>query len=176
MIYFTSDTHFSHKNIIKYSKRPFNSIDEMDETLIKNWNSKISDNDIVNFLGDFCFGDLKRHNEIFHQLNGKKHLIKGNHDKSDIVEKMPWESIADYKEIKFHRHLIILCHYPMRSWNKMHRGSWMLYGHCHANLPELDYMKSTDVGVDNQNYTPVSFDDLKPVMDRRVFRPVDHHF
>lgn len=176
MIFFTSDTHFSHKNIIRHNNRPFENIEEMNAALIDNWNSKVTDNDEIYFLGDFCFGNKKQHNEIFHQLRGVKHLIKGNHDKDDIVDHMPWQSISYYKEVKFQRHLIILCHYPMRSWNSIHRGSWMLYGHCHANLPEFDYMKSTDIGVDNQNYKPVSFADLKPVMDKRVFKPNDHHF
>lgn len=80
MKYFTSDLHFGHKNIIKYEDRPFSSVEEMDEFLIYKWNSKVGKNDEVYILGDFGFVSGTRANELLDRLNGKKFLIKGNHD------------------------------------------------------------------------------------------------
>lgn len=80
-IYVTSDTHFNHNNIIEYCNRPFNSIEEMNETIIKNWNDTITNDDYVFFLGDFCLGNRENLIELGHKLNGHKILIMGNHDR-----------------------------------------------------------------------------------------------
>ncbi len=79
MIYFISDTHFGHRNIVRY--RPFNDIEEMDNTLINNWNSTVHENDEVYILGDFIYKSDKHCSYYLRQLAGKKHLIVGNHDK-----------------------------------------------------------------------------------------------
>ncbi len=92
MIYFVSDTHFNHKNIIDYCNRPFNSVDEMNNVLIQNWNATVSNNDIIYHLGDFALGRKDTIMEITSNLNGKKYLIRGNHDN--------W-SVSFYESIGF---------------------------------------------------------------------------
>ena len=82
-IFFTSDLHFGHKNILAYDNRPFNTIEEHDEALIKNWNGKVGDEDHVYILGDFSFYNANKSCEILDQLKGHKHLIIGNHDKKN---------------------------------------------------------------------------------------------
>ncbi len=171
-VYFISDTHFGHASIIKYCKRPFSSAQEMDAMLIKYWNETVEPNDTVYHVGDFAFD---RHPEKYlNRLNGTKHLIQGNHDKQPSI-KQGWASINDYREIRVEGQIIILLHYAMRVWNKSHRGSWMLYGHSHGTLPDDINALSIDVGVDNHNYHPISFNDVKRIMAKKTFKPIDHH-
>lgn len=79
-VFFTSDTHFNHMNIISYCQRPFRDIHEMDETIIVNWNNAVAPDDIVFHLGDFCLGGANEWNRILDRLNGRIYLILGNHD------------------------------------------------------------------------------------------------
>ncbi len=97
-IWFTSDCHFSHANVIKYDKRPFTSAQEMDETLIANWNAKVKANDIVFYLGDLSFDrDFGRTQAIAKQLKGKIHFILGNHDDERVIRKLGvFETVNDY--------------------------------------------------------------------------------
>ncbi len=80
-IFVTSNTHFNHKNIIKYCHRPFKDVEEMNEAIISNWNNSVTNDDIIYHLGDFCFGAKEELKQIFNRLNGQKYLIMGNHDK-----------------------------------------------------------------------------------------------
>ena len=184
-IWFTADTHFGHTNILKYAKRPFKSISEMDEQLIRNWNDVIQPTDDVYHLGDFSLTDSKRTLEILNRLNGQKFLIKGNHEKSVMNDnqckgRFAW--IKDYYELVIEdqdanrgRQVICLFHYPIASWDKGHHGSWNLHGHCHGSFPESEDFKRIDVGVDCFRYAPVSYDELKKIMSTRKFVAVDHH-
>jgi calcineurin-like phosphoesterase family protein len=175
-IWFTSDTHFSHANIIKYCNRPFASVDVMDETLIKNWNDCIKYGDLVYFLGDFAFrrrqGLLS---DLLDRLNGNIYLIYGNHDDGPIrdMTKFKWQGY--YKEIKIGSYKIVLMHYAMRTWRASHHGSWHLYGHSHGTLKEDPGSRSFDVGVDANNYKPISFEEVKERMSKKIFVPIDHH-
>lgn len=171
-VFFTSDTHYGHANIIKYCNRPFNSVEHMNNQMIANWNNRVSHDDIVYHVGDFAF--MKNHRSILDRLNGSKHIVLGNHDKG-ISKDDGWASISNYKEITVEGQTIILCHYAMRVWNKSHRGSWMLYGHSHGSLPDDKNALSIDVGVDCHNYAPISFDEIKRLMSKKTFKPVDHH-
>jgi calcineurin-like phosphoesterase family protein len=181
MIFFTSDTHFYHKNIIKYSNRPFADVYEMNEALIYNWNKTVSKNDTVYHLGDFVYGRMATERDvrkIFNELNGYKCLIVGNHD-SKMAFDLSWGWIKDYHELyvnKTHsdRQKIILSHYSFRTWNGAGRGSWMLYGHSHGSLPQPPG-KTFDVGVDCQNYTPISYDEVEERMNKVPTFAEDHH-
>ena len=174
--YFIADTHFGHKNIIRYSNRPFASVREMDETLIENWNNKVSKDSTVYHLGDFCFGrtyeDTIRYSS---RLNGTIHLIKGNHDKHRQFTHHTFDSIRDIAEINVYGQKITLYHYACRTWNCSHHGAWMLYGHSHGSLQDDPNALSFDVGVDCHNYTPLSFDDVADIMATKKFVSVDHH-
>ncbi len=130
-IFFTSDTHFGHANIIKYCNRPFESVNQMDEVLINNWNSVVRPDDEVYHLGDFSFADPKKY---VYRLNGKIHLIKGNHDyrrKDRLFLEAGIVWVKDLFELKKVDPNIVLCHYAMRVWPKSHYGAWQLYGHSH---------------------------------------------
>jgi calcineurin-like phosphoesterase family protein len=172
--WFTADTHFGHSNIIKYSNRPFASKDEMDSKLIENWNTEIGQYDTVYHLGDFCFRSQSEGQSILDRLNGKKHLIVGNHDKVGVGLK-GWESIDHYKEVSIDGQFIVLCHYAMRVWSKSHHGAWQLYGHSHGSLPDDPNALSFDVGVDCHNYQPLNMDDIRRIMKKKTWKAIDHH-
>lgn len=161
MIYFTSDNHYFHENIITYCKRPYSSIEEMNEGMVKRHNSIVLPNDTCYFLGDFAFGKRSNNfhelNSLFQRLNGKKILIKGNHDSKMVLNLNGWESINDLLEINVSGHKVILCHYAMKVWNKSHDGSFHLYGHSHQTLKE-DSGYSFDIGCDGWDWKPVSID------------------
>lgn len=170
--WFTSDTHFGHKNIIKYSNRPFNSVDEMDEAMIANWNARVKPNDDVYHNGDFAFH--KNPDRYLCRLNGRKHLIIGNHDSDVCINSTYWESTQPYLELVVNNTKLVLCHYAMRVWNRSHHGALMLYGHSHGSLPGTN--QSLDIGVDCWDYKPVN---LFEIMDRmKTLKPYssgDHH-
>lgn len=172
--WFTADLHLSHKRIIEFSKRPFTDMDEMDRILIENWNAKISHSDTVWFLGDFSFADTEKGQRQLDRLNGIKHLIIGNHDKT-AVRLNGWASQSNLKEIKVEGQNIVLCHYAMRVWNKSHYGVWSLYGHSHGSLPDDPTALSIDVGVDCHNYMPLNMDDIARIMKKKTWKPKDHH-
>ena len=157
--FFTSDTHFGHENILKYSNRPFKTIEEMDETIISNWNNTISKEDIVYHLGDFCMGnDFEKYSK---RLNGRINYIKGSHDKSNwtyMIELYPKDLLDEFGN----KRLIVLCHYSMRSWAKSHYASWHLFGHHHGKLEP--YGLSFDIGVDCNNFYPFSLEEIKKRM------------
>ena len=159
MIYFTSDLHLGHRGIIELCDRPFESVDEMNQTLIRNWNSIVNKNDTVYILGDLTHKlTVSEANEIIRTLNGKKVLIKGNHDKG--YDEILFEEICDFKEVTFNSVSFSLMHYPMMSWPKSHRGCIHLHGHMHNKQEYNLKMKEEgirryDVGVDANYYTPV---------------------
>jgi calcineurin-like phosphoesterase family protein len=173
-IFFTSDTHFYHGNCIKYCNRPFKDVDEMNETLIDNWNKTINKRDIVYFLGDFSFSNKENTIKIIERLNGQVNFIRGNHDKvlKNIKSINILHDILNLKKLK-----IVLCHYPLLTWEGSGRDWIHLHGHCHGNLqPKFNInSKRYDVGVDCNNYLPISYDDIKIKMDKIEYIPVDHH-
>jgi calcineurin-like phosphoesterase family protein len=170
MNFYTSDTHWGHKNILKFCDRPWATVEEMDTALIQNWNARVTVDDDIYLLGDFCFRSKNRAAEYLAQLNGRKHLVRGNHDPSDICALSGWSSVQSYLELTevgptgedgkpTSLDTLILFHYPMREWNKCHRGSYHLWGHCHGNQPA--YGRSLDIGVDCWGYRPVTFAEVK---------------
>lgn len=131
---YISDTHFSHKNIIKFDNRPFASVTEMDEYLIEQWNKKVNKDDTVNILGDFCWGKANRWLEILEQLKGNKVLIKGNHDLKNIPSsvKNHFQDIKERKCIQDEGRKVIMNHYPEPFyWHDYDERVCMLYGHVH---------------------------------------------
>jgi calcineurin-like phosphoesterase family protein len=174
-VFFTSDTHFGHGNIIKYCNRPFKDVDEMNQALITNWNSVVQPNDIVYHLGDVGFTQPDKLRWILNRLNGSKILLLGNHDKQLARERSTgfgdaFQSIHDYLEININGNKIILSHYPMLTWNGSGHGSIMLHGHAHGNTNygHLSKAKILDVGVDVHNYFPMSSDSVLLLMSKRI--------
>ncbi len=179
MIWFTSDHHFGHKNIIRYCKRPYNSIEEMNDSLISNWNERVKKNDTVYYLGDFTLG--KNASDYISKLNGTIKFIAGGHD-NNWLRKLarPEYRILSKHELLQPIHIItypvkiVLCHYPMLSWEQSHYGSIHLHGHSHNTLGTITNSGDTrihpenggkqgkrmDVGVDAQDYFPISIDEV----------------
>lgn len=167
-IFLTSDLHFNHKNIIKYESRPFKSVEHMDNQMITNWNRAVKPNDDIYILGDFCFGDGAFVNNLLDQLNGRKYLIKGNHDnflKDKDFDKSKFVWIKDYFVLKHNKQKYVLFHYPIQTWDCQHHGSYHCYGHIHSNIGEhrmkYDILNSFNVGVDVNNFTPVNIDTIR---------------
>ena len=134
----------------------------MNEVLIENWNRIIKPRDRVYHLGDFVFGCPER---IRKRLNGRIFLILGNHDKFGKKWHSLFEGVFQIHEYKN----IIMCHYPIRYWNRSHYNSWHLHGHCHGHAEPIG--KSFDVGVDCNNLTPLHYDEVCDMMDDRPDNP-----
>ena len=165
MIYYTSDLHLFHYNIIRLCNRSYNTVEEMNGDLIKRWNIKVGPNDDVYILGDivFKYADINEVKEMLKKLNGKKHLIKGNHDK--FLNQLNWrdyfESLDVYKEINDNGRMVCLFHYPIEEWNGYYRNSYMLYGHVHGNDADLKkHPRKFNVGVDVNGFEPKTLDEL----------------
>jgi calcineurin-like phosphoesterase family protein len=175
--FFTSDTHFHHANIIKYCNRPFRDTAEMNNTIITNWNAKVGGNDLIYHLGDFAFGREDWHlTMLLEKLKGKIIFLKGNHDRLAWRNRQRFFACSDsYREIEVNGQEITLCHYALRVWNKSHHGAWHLYGHSHGTLPDDPHSRSFDCGVDSHNFTPLSFEEVKVIMDKKLWKPIDHH-
>lgn len=172
IIYFTSDLHFCHSNIIKLSKRPFKNVEEMNNTLVQNWNSCISDDDEVYVLGDFSYrGSVQEVNTILKKLKGKKYLIKGNHDgfiNDKAFDSKAFEWIRDYHILSYKEINLVLFHYPILEWQGFFGDSLHLYGHVHNSTKDEKQRKRLDilgsrainVGVDVNDYHPISIERL----------------
>ncbi len=160
-VWFTADTHFGHANIIGYCRRPFASVAEMDAALIANWNAVVGPNDDVWHLGDFVMGNGTTADAYLSRLNGRKHLIWGNHDSKGARAAAGWTSSQPMAEITISGRRIVMLHYAMRVWPKMRHGSLHLYGHSHGSLPGDS--QSCDVGVDVPAWAfrPVSLNEIE---------------
>lgn len=169
MIYFTSDLHLGHANVLKLCSRPFESVDEMDETLIENWNARITNNDTIYILGDLMFRNKKPPEEYLSRLKGKKHLIRGNHDR-DWIKKVDinkfFVSNENLSYITDGQHRITLCHYPMMSWPHINTNGYMIFGHIHSNTDAAYWSLiqnsslMLNAGVDINGFKPVTFNEL----------------
>jgi calcineurin-like phosphoesterase family protein len=171
MRFFTADLHLGHKAIVEHCHRPFSSIEEMDEILIKNINDRVERGDLLYILGDLSLGNretVEKQRAMIKCAN--VHLIRGNHDRLSDGQyaKAGFVFHGDMCEIKEGEQYITLCHYAMRRWNKSHRGSWCLFGHSHGNLADDPKLFSFDVGVDCHSYAPISFDEVKHLMSLRT--------
>ena len=162
--WFTADPHFGHDNIIKYSKRPFNSINHMDAVLLENLWARVGPKDVLWILGDFAFGrgsrEIERLQSIFDQLPGaEKHLVIGNHDNEATLQ-LPWTSVSHMAEARCqNRPNPVLCHYPMLTWNRARKNALQLFGHVHNRW--LGSRNSINVGVDVWGYSPVTLRDIE---------------
>lgn len=160
---------------MEYCERPFKNGKEHDLSLIENWNSVVKEGDTVYHLGDFGFGSRPFLINIIKQLKGKIHFIRGNHDKSIKGEVLNlFIDEGYYKEIKISDseigtdQKIILFHYPILSWHHVIYGSWQIHGHIHSKKISSEKSARLDVGVDCHNYRPISYDEVKIIMTRKM--------
>lgn len=183
-IWFTSDLHFGHRNIMKFCNRPWENVEEMDKALINNWNSVVGKNDIVFDLGDFAFASNSKWKYILNQLNGRHYLILGNHD----VSRYPGDKTMELFErvehqmiVKIDDRYVYLNHYPYLCYGGSYRGHdqgiWQLFGHVHSrpNDTGKDHDRLSmlfpyqyDVGVDNNNYYPVSWNQIVDIINNQI--------
>ena len=163
MYFFISDEHFGHRQIIEYCNRPFDTVEEMDETIITNFNSTVGKNDMTIHAGDFTLwknvpGIYKKYID---RLNGYHVFLKGSHDywlNNNKQTNQIWEKVIAGK-------YVVVCHYAMRVWARSHYNSFQLYGHSHGNLEPVG--KQHDIGVDNNNFFPVSYQTIVEIMKNR---------
>ena len=193
-IYYISDLHLGHENAIKFDNRPFANIKEMHDTILDNWNSRVTGNDTVYILGDMIWA--KEHEWPFYlgPLAGNKVLIRGNHDPKEFsaTTRKFFQDIKDYKEIKDEGRKVVLCHYPIPFFNfGFAKECYMLYGHVHTTV-EYEYLKemrktvmahSTGHGTPSgnfinvgcmmpwMNYTPRTLDEI--IEREREYRSVE---
>ena len=156
-IWFISDTHFNHANIIKYCNRPFKDVDEMNQTIIHNWNSVVSDEATVFFLGDFVLGKYEDFANFTKMLKGHKHFIIGNHEhiSKEKILLAGFESVYKKLLLKYEDKNLVLTHYPQEVEN----GEICIYGHVHDKPVQLK-SKSFCVCAECIGYTPIEIDEI----------------
>ena len=168
-IWFTSDQHYGHENIIKFCNRPFQNTEEMKETLIENHNKVVKPGDRVYHLGDIFWRTTSDNEalEILTRLQGEHYYIRGNHEEvlkrsKAVRDSFIW--IRDTENLSVGNYpKIWLAHYAHRVWNGSHKGAYHLFGHTHAELPNVGSL-SFDVGVDAQNFSPISLEQVHQKM------------
>lgn len=162
MKYYIADLHLGHENIIRLSKRPFKTVQEMDDVIIDNINSVVTDDDDLYILGDVCF-KCNNPMDYINRINGRKHLVIGNHDKFLIKNpsiRKCFVEIKDIMTVTDGDYRIVLCHYPMVEWDGYYRGVLHFYGHIHNNFDNdtTKYITSVknayNVGVDILGFMP----------------------
>ena len=126
--FYISDLHLGHKNCISFDERPFKTLEEMTETIIRRWNNAVDNKDEVYILGDMFWKNVEAV-DILRRLNGQLHLVKENHDKPNAEMTKYFVCVKDYAEIKDNDRNIVLCHYPIAHWRNADYGYIHLYGH-----------------------------------------------
>ena len=173
--YFTSDTHYWHKNILKFTERPYKTVEEMTNDMINKWNKQVNNEDIVYYLGDLCLGNYEQTVDVLQRLKGKIILIKGNHDFSKHYKKINELGLLhEYHEVgitlKHNKQQMWLTHYPFEIGLRPRK--WSIHGHIHQNESSLD--NQINVGVDSPhfNHKPfgelITIDELYAVMMERL--------
>lgn len=181
-IWFTADTHFGHR--LMSQLRDFESVEAHDETIISNWNNQVDLNDTVFHLGDFALCHPKKIANYVNRLNGKIHLVTGNHDQMsrnpDVAKLFVWTKelhtlayTGDFNLTRKHRTngkkskktMIVLCHYPLAVWASKHYGSLHLHGHSHGMYRgKHPAERRMDVGIDACGYSPISLESIVDYM------------
>ena len=179
-VWFTSDTHFYHENILRYCSRPFKDISDMNETLIRRWNETVPPDGFVFHLGDFAFGGSKEWNEVISRLNGRIYLILGNHDMKQIKQGVMgrFEHVTQQMTIRVGGQTVVLNHNPFLAYGGAYRNVWQLFGHVHSgplseqgkDIGRLAYLfpRQCDVGVDNNDFRPVSFIEVREKIEEQI--------
>lgn len=185
-VFFTSDLHFDHDREFIWGVRGYQNVQEMNETQVRNWNSVITNEDTVFYLGDLKFGRNYSYEDVLRKLNFKKiYLMAGNHYSGfqDIAEKMighcgyvldghkTVQPIPNYFELWHKKQGVVLCHYPIGSWNHNRNGSFQLFGHCHGTYKNV-HGKQLDVGFDNFP-VPQNFDQIHQILNKKSVEIVD---
>lgn len=181
-IYFTSDTHFNHSNIIRFCSRPFHDVNEMNEILIQKWNEVVPNDGIVYHLGDFAWGNYVKWEEIRKRLNGNIVLIRGNHDyKNGKNTERLFDSVYPQLYLNIEGRNVLLNHFPFLCYGGTYRSSkdvvYQLFGHVHTSkdMNGLDkermkflFPSQYDVGVDNNDFKPISWYEVDKIIQEKI--------
>lgn len=176
MIYYFGDAHLGHANVIKHDGRPFSNVDEMDKTLINNYNNIVNNNDDVYITGDLFYRNKYNAEDILKKLKGKKHLIIGNHDKHWLKNKelrKYFVEITDIVTIKDEYSMVVISHYPLAEWDGYFRGYYHVYAHIHNNINETyNFMKTKEKALNSgcmiNGYKPVALKEL--IINNKIFK------
>jgi calcineurin-like phosphoesterase family protein len=165
MVYVTSDLHFHHAGIIGLANRSFENVNEMNTTLLNNWNSVINSRDEVYIIGDFAFhGTGAQVSETLKRLKGKKYLVLGNHDSSYLKDQdfdtSLYEWIKEYYVLSYEGNRFVMFHYPILEWQFYYKNSVHLFGHIHTREFMHPDKRAFNVGVDVNNYFPINLKTL----------------
>lgn len=190
-VWFTSDLHLGHENIIRYCDRPFSSVEEMDDEICRRWAETVAEDDTVWVLGDVCLGDAIRGLVRVAELPGRKVLVPGNHDRiwdgnrmhPDLRKLWAGRYLSAFDEIIGGVGCAInlrggvrvgLSHFPydrdlrfrsrLDEWRPEDRGDWLLHGHAHGGLGPV-HGRQIDVGVDCWDFTPVSWEQILGIIE-----------
>lgn len=164
MLWFTSDLHLGHENILRFAHRPWDTVQQMNEALIDNINATVAPGDVLYVLGDASYrGSRDEAARLLGRIACRHvHLLEGNHD-GDWGASGVFESVAGYREVKYRGRRLCLMHYPLMTWNGIYYGSYMLHGHIHSEGAQYNELNRSqgyfryDVGVDANGYRPVSY-------------------
>nr|DAT46267.1 MAG TPA: metallophosphatase domain protein [Caudoviricetes sp.] len=178
-VFFTSDSHFSHFNVAKLCNRPYSSRSEMNQCLIDNWNKVVPEDGIVIHCGDFMLSHkigFKEYSKYINKLNGTIYLTRGNHDRIDLGNYDNKLIVNDCMHIQVEKTTIYAQHYPCLAFN----GDIQVFGHIHtlsdgkvhgldSEVPDKLKFNQYDVGVDQNNYTPINYNQLINIINERQF-------
>lgn len=177
--WWTSDLHFYHKKIQEFcpETRQGDTLEEMNELIIQNWNKNVKPHDTIWHLGDFSFGTAQQTIDILMRLNGRKRFLRGNHDKQ--LDNLPkdlglLESYKPYQHATIGSDKFVLFHFPIESWDRKHYGSYHLHGHMHGDTSNgsVRIIKNRfDVGIDNRpkkDMCPFHHDEVLELLKNRV--------
>ena len=173
-LFFAADHHFGHANVIRHCNRPYTDVDEMDADLIRRWNEYVPKDGIVIYLGDITMNadpDVVS-DYMYRKLNGNfQRFVVGNHDlryeRLGVIG-CPMDMLLVEVRDGGVKQSIHCSHYPLMSWYKMHRGSWHVYGHIHNSKFQNPLARAWNVGVDVNDFRPVSYYDLKAIITDRI--------
>lgn len=176
MIYYISDLHIGHKAALRFDERPFADIKEMENEIILRWNQKVTTEDDVYILGDVFYGYKGKPADFLHQLNGRLHLITGNHDYGLLKDREASGCFAEIDKLKMiidNGRYVVLCHYPLIDWNKKHFGAYHVYGHVHKKInDEILFMmkqkRAYNAGCMINGYVPCTLEELE--QNNRIFK------
>ncbi len=178
-VWVVSDLHINHKNILEYAKRPFKTLEEHNEAIIKGWQETVGPDDLVLLLGDVMLGPKAEMAKYLNRLTGHIILVRGNHDQA--VCKLPelnvrFEMVTPYLEVAHRGDCAALSHFPIEVWNNAQRGFWQLHGHSHGTSRKIG--RWLDVGLDafcRQDFRPRSWQDVAKYMETQIYMAQDHH-
>lgn len=168
MNFYIGDTHFGHKSALVFDERPFADVQEMDRTMIQLWNRRVQKADHVYIVGDFAYRSELPEEWYLERLNGRKHLIIGNHDKRLLKNEKAmgyFEEVDKMLHVSDSGHQICVCHFPLAEWNGFYKGSHHIYAHIHNKMDETyAFMKTRqrayNAGCMLHNYMPVTLGEL----------------